>query len=145
MPVAGRKPKPDGQKRNRVKPVHDWTEVVDVPYAGPVPSLPRRRGGWSARTKRKWAAWSSMPHCVLWGPAEWDFALDALELAAQFHDGNERVATELRNREKILGTTRDFLRDLRIRYVSDDPETGDGDASVTAIDEYRQMLRDGDG
>jgi hypothetical protein len=34
LPVSGRKPKEDGQKRNRVKPVHDWTEVTDPPCDG---------------------------------------------------------------------------------------------------------------
>ena len=32
--MSGRKPKEDGQKRNRVKPVHDWTEVTDPPCDG---------------------------------------------------------------------------------------------------------------
>lgn len=138
MPVAGRKPKPQGQAVTRHKPIHDWTDVPDVPYAGPIPKLPQRRGGWPARTKRKWGAWSTMPHCSLWGPAEWDFALDALELAAQFHEGNPRVATELRNRERVLGTTLDFRRDLRIRYV-DPPKEQEQPASVTSLDEYRDL------
>src|SRR6266702_2380885 len=41
MPVTGRKPKPDGQKRNRMPPVHGWTDVIDRPYEGKVPPLPR--------------------------------------------------------------------------------------------------------
>jgi len=140
MPVAGRKPKPQGQARNRVKPVHDWTEVENVPFED-APDLPETRCDgrpWMARTRQKWAAWSTMPHCRLWGPAEWDFALDALELAAQFHEGNHRVATELRNRERVLGTTRDFLRDLRIRYVDAEPERPES-ASVTSMDDYRNL------
>lgn len=119
MPVGGAKPKPEGQSRTRHKPVHDWTEVEDVPYADG-PKLPRTRANgqpWMKRTKDKWETWRSMPHCVLWGPAEWDFALDAIELAALVHGGEPKYATELRNRERVLGTTMDFRRDLRIRYV----------------------------
>lgn len=140
MPVAGRKPKPQGESRNRMKPTHDWTEVDDVPFVGG-PKLPRTRTNgqpWMKRTKDKWSAWASMPHCVLWGEAEWDFALDAIELAAQFHAGNERVATELRNREKVLGTTGDFRRDLRIRYVEPKPDN-ETPASVAKMDDYRDL------
>lgn len=140
MPVAGRKPKPAGQARNRVKPVHDWTEVENAPFED-APDLPETRSDgrpWPARTRQKWAAWSTMPHCRLWGEAEWDFAFDALELAAQFHEGNARVATELRNRERVLGTTRDYLRDLRIRYVDAEPERPEA-ASVTSMNDYRNL------
>ncbi len=140
MPVSGRKPKPTGQARNRMKPVHDWTEVVNVPFDHP-PELPEARADgrpWPGRTRQKWFAWSSMPHCVMWGSADWDFAFDTLELAAQFHEGAARLATELRNREKVLGTTVDFRRDLRIRYV-DAPSEQEVSASVTSMDDYRNL------
>lgn len=140
MPVTGRKPKPAGESRHRGKPTYDWTEVVNVPFVDG-PKLPRTRANgqpWMARTKKKWAAWAAMPHCTLWGDAEWDFALDAIELAAQFHAGNEKVATELRNREKVLGTTHDYRRDLRIRYVEPEPEN-ETPASVTKMDDYRDL------
>ena len=79
-----------------------------------------------------------MPHAKLWGPAEWDFALDSIELAALLHEkASASFATELRNREKVLGTTQDYLRDLRIRYV-DLPVDGDS-AEVTNIADYRNL------
>jgi hypothetical protein len=139
MSVTGRKPKPEGQAVNRNKPTHDWVEVEDVPFAGG-PKLPRLRVNgrtWAKRTKDKWEAWRSMPHCNLWGPAEWDFALDSIELAALVHDGETRHATELRNREKVLGTTLDFRRDLRIRYIEPKQNDGGGEAGVTNIADYR--------
>ena len=143
MPPAGRKPKPDGQAINRVKPTHEWVEVEDIPFDGG-PDLPARRTNgrnWEERTRQKWDAWRSMPHCKLWGPAEWDFALDTIELAALIHDGEPRFATEVRNRERVLGTTLDFRRDLRIRYVEPKPEVnaGDSDAGVTNIADYRDL------
>lgn len=140
MPVVGRKPKPAGQAVTRHKPTHDWVEIENVPFEG-APELSETRPDgrpWPRRTLQKWAAWSSMPHAKLWGPAEWDFAFDALELAAQFHEGNARLATELRNRERVLGTTIDYLRDLRIRYVDAAPER-DEVASVTSMDDYRDL------
>ena len=79
-----------------------------------------------------------MPHAKLWQPAEWSFALDSLELAAEFHmTGETKHATELRNREKVLGTTLDYLRDLRIRYV--DPQDAEAPAGVTNIADYRDL------
>lgn len=65
-------------------------------------------------------------------------ALDTLELAAQFYDGGPvALATELRNREKVLGTTLDFRRDLRIRYTQ--PGASDAPAGVTQLDSYRDL------
>jgi hypothetical protein len=143
VPVTGRKPKPEGQKRNRHKPTHDWTDVVDTPFAG-APKLPKSRPDgrpWPTGTRRKWAAWSTMPHCTLWGPAEWDFAFDALELHVRFLEGSVPAATELRNREKVLGTTADYRRDLRIRYVEQAEEPSDDeDAGVTQLADYRDAL-----
>lgn len=141
MPVAGRKPKPDGQKRNRHAPTHDWVEVPNVPFADGRRLPPKRPGGkaWPARTKAWWRVVSSMPHCVLWAASDWEYALDTAQVAAEFHDGDVRVATELRNREKLLGTTLDFRRDLRIRYVDSKPEAEER-ADVTSLDDYRQSL-----
>lgn len=139
MPVSGRKPKPDGQARTRHALTQDWVEVPNVPFEGG-PDLPKSRTDgrpWSARTTQKWDAWRSMPHCVKWGPAEWDFALDSIEVAALVHDGEAKHATELRNREKVLGTTLDFLRALRIRYT--EPVDGDAQAGVTNIADYREL------
>lgn len=138
MPVPGTKPKPDGQKRNRNKPTIDWIEVLDVPYAGKPPVAPK--SDWPAATKRWWRVVSRMPHCVTWTESDWQFALDTGLLAAAFHGGNMGAANELRQREKILGTTGDARRDLRIRYVSADVEDNEDDATVTAIADYRAML-----
>lgn len=147
MPVPGRKPKPEGQAVNHVKPVHAWREVPDLPFDGPVPRLPSRKGGWSTRSKRKWKSWSSMPHCRLWGDAEWEFAIDSLELAERFYDGESARAAELRSRERQLGTTADYRRDLRIRYIDPDAQdrkTDEPDASVTDLNDYRDLYGDTD-
>ena len=139
MPVTGRKPKPQGQARNRMPAAHDWTEVERVPFEGG-PELPEFRSAgarWPDRTRQKWDAWRSMPHCKLWGPAEWEFALDSIELAALVHGGEWKCSTELRNREKVMGTTVDYLRDLRIRYV--DSVENEDPAGVTNIADYRDL------
>lgn len=131
MPAAGRKPA-DGPKRNRVKPVHDWTLVADVPFDGDRPDLPRhtlvtgRRLGLLAQTKQWWDVVSKMPHCVMWGPGDWMFAVGTVYVAEAVFRGDMTRAAELRTREKKLGLTGDDRRDLRIRYV-DPAELEDGD------------------
>jgi hypothetical protein len=61
---------------------------------------------WPGSDLTRWAAWSSMPHCCLWQPSDWQFALDTLEIAARFYDyAAVSWSTELRYREKVMGTT----------------------------------------
>ena len=148
MAVAGRKLKPEEERRNRHAPTHDWTEVEDVPYSGPCPSLPPRFGidpeegirvrlEWPSRTKAWWAVVRRMPHCVLWRDADWQDALDCAEVHARFVEGAS--GTELRIRTKRLGLTLDDRRDLRIRYVDPQPEQPAKLASVTSIDRYADL------
>jgi hypothetical protein len=235
MPVAGRKPKPEGMKRNRVKSHLDWTEVPNLPYEGPVPELPTQPRGqdgaeappaerplgrhgaelwrkawaqagsapvdaeallvlceqqderialrvqvlqnkewrsraalrvldgqvasglaalglssarsvpaaWPVETRRWWDAVSHMPHCVIWSDSDWQFALDTAVVASAFHAGDVKMAGELRQREKIMGTPADSRRDLRIRYVDPEPEAEAEAATVTAMDRYRRMAASG--
>lgn len=152
--VGGRKPKPEGQKRNRHKPAFEWTEVLDVPYKGRKPKLPSKRRvllqfgqmkdvAFHALTKQWWETVSSMPHCALWSESDWQYAISTAFVADAFYYGQTTAGQQLAQREKVLGTTVDARRDLRIRYV--DPNTGeqvDG-GSITAIAEYRRMI-DGD-
>lgn len=141
MPLSGTKPKAEPLRR-RNKPTHDWTEVDAVPFEGG-PKLPRTEPGkatWPTATKRWWKTVSTMPHCILWDDSDWQFALDTALLAAAFHGGDLKVATELRNREKVLGTTVDFRRDLRIRYV--EPKPAELPASVKAIEDYRREVEE---
>ena len=141
MPVVGRKPKPEGQAVNRHKPVTDWVEVPEVPFtAGP--KLPSRQPSgrpWQAWTKRWWGTISAMPHCVLWTDADWEFAFASAAVHAQWvEQQTSSAAVELRNREKVLGTTLDYRRDLRIRYVPVKAED-EGPAGVARLDDYRDL------
>lgn len=138
MGVAGRKPKPDGQRVNRHALKHDWTDVPNVPFTD-APKLPAKRlqgKPWPAMTRKWWKAISTMPHCILWNDADWQFAMDTALIVAEFHDGDVKAAAEMRARDKLLGTTMDSRRDLRIRYIDPDaaeavaPSDDDGDDDV---------------
>ena len=127
MPISGAKP--SGRPTvNRNKPTYEWTEVVNEPYTGPSPELPLTRQVMvkngevvivpiEDRTRDWWAAVSTMPHCRLWSPSDWAFALDTAMVHASSVYGSVTASAELRQREKVIGTTVDSRRDLRIRYV----------------------------
>lgn len=150
MPMPGPAPKDNARRRNA--PVVEWTEVLDVPFAG-APRLPARArpGGktWPTRTKAWWKAVSTMPHCIRWTESDWSFAIDTAILAAEFHEGQAAAATELRQREKIMGTTADARRALRIRYLqpaaaeTDDEEPELPAASVSRLEDYRDLYGEG--
>jgi hypothetical protein len=125
--------------------VHDWIDVTDVPFNGGSPSPPHRANGepWPEEAVRTWSIWRRMPHCVLWRESDWRFALQSLEVAARFYESDSAsLARELRDREPVLGTTLDYRRALRIRYVSADrvPGAVAGEAGTVAkIADYRNL------
>ena len=54
----------------------------------------------------------------------------------EFSSGPIGLASELRNREKVLGTTIDSRRELRIRYTE---PASSPPAGVTNLDHYRDL------
>lgn len=140
MPVTGAKPKPPGEAVHRNKPAHEWTEVEDTPNDECPHRLPRRRPNgdeWLEATVQKWRAWRTMPHTRLWNEGDWQFCLDSVEVAARFHEGSLSAGTELRSREKVMGTTMDARRDLRIRYV--DPKPSKPSLALVSNDDFRSL------
>lgn len=142
MPVAGRKPKPEGQKRNRAPLTHQFVDVPDVAFVGG-PELPAKNPDWRAETKQWWTSVVRMPHCVLWTETDWQFAFDSALVYEEFLSEPIKAAPAKLNCDKQLGTTMDFRRDLRIRYVPPDSEKSGEDASITALAEYRALLESG--
>ncbi len=137
MPIRGARPKPPGQSVTRHKQVHDWTEVVEIPFK-PGRRLPSRQPDglpWPASTLRWWRTVSTMPHCVLWKKSDWLFAEHTARLVAMFDGGRVTLAKEIRDRERVLGTTADYRRALRIRYV-DPPEER---PKIVRVDDYRDL------
>jgi len=130
--AVGRKPKPAGQALNRNKPVHDWTEVPDVPYAGDSPDLPPNVP-WSAYTLDLWEAARVVPHAGLWSRGEW-----LIHIAAMFavEKNWENPTSEMRLRVAKIGMTAEDLRDLRIRYIEPTAEAAE---NVSRIDDYRDL------
>jgi len=113
MAIRGKKPRDPNANQTGV---NVWTEVPDRPYTGPKPPLPREFGRW---TRDWWKAVSSMPHCVLWRPGDWQFALDTARLHDRWASGSHDASiSALTRRELLLGMTFDSRKALRIRYVN---------------------------
>lgn len=162
MALRGAAPKVSKHGRT---PTADWTDVVDVPFPGPSPDLPKlaNRRRWSDLVVQWWEQVRSMPHCVLWSATDWQFAIETALMKDQFWreyaagDMKSTAATEIRRREALLGTTAEARRQLRIRYVpvgeagvgdvpdlpvvvQEEAQAGGGVASVTPIADRRTRL-----
>ncbi len=107
-------------------PSADWTDVPDTPYEGTSPDLPKlpNRQKWKDLVTSWWEMVRVMPHCALWTPPDWHFAVETAlmkqELWAEVAAGDglrSTLATEVRRREDQMGTTAEARRKLRIRYV----------------------------
>lgn len=138
MPIAGAKRKPPGQAVTRHVGI-EFVEVENVPFQG-APRMPARFGTkpWPKGTAERWHAWSTMPHAKFWSDADWQFCFDALECAAKMVESGylTQRSSELRSREKVMGTTYDYRRDLRIRYVE---PRADSPTDVTRLDDFRAL------
>ena len=150
MAVTG--PKPTGKAVAQGRAKVETTDVLNVPYDGPKPELPAERKTMlkngdviivpiGEETVAWWNRVTAMPHCVLWSESDWQFCLDTAKVHSAAQNGSMPAITELRQREKILGTTWEARRDLRIRYV--DPEVEKPEiAPVASMDDRRKKLLD---
>lgn len=127
-----RGPAPKVNKLGRT-PTADWTEVPDLPYTGPSPDLPKRPRNrkWHVMVEQWWEQVREMPHCVLWRPVDWTFAVETAYMKQAYWELCEigeqttTAAVEIRRREDQMGTTLEALRKLRIRYTP----TAEGDSA----------------
>ena len=159
MPVPGAIPKHDrSQVRTRHAQVSEWIDVDNVPFENPPPLRDRATGGvsvmevgaanspdWPPATLEWWHDISRMPHCRLWGPSEWRYAMDTAEIHARTMEAwRGYTGASLLPREKQMGVTADFRRGLRIRYVEpkskkdQPPGTVDG-GNVVDMNDYRDL------
>lgn len=128
--MAHRGPASKAVKHGRTQNA-DWTDVPDAPYTGPSPDLPKLGGRkrWNDLVLQWWEQVRAMPHCSLWTPTDWHFAVETALMKQQFWadyaegEMKSTAATEIRRREDQIGTTTEARRKLRIRYI----ETGDED------------------
>jgi hypothetical protein len=138
-----RGPNPKAAKLGRT-PNADWIEVPNEPYTGPSPDLPRlaNRRKWTDMVVQWWEQVRCMPHCCLWEATDWQFGIETAFMKdafwREYADGEMKstLATEIRRREGILGTTAEARRQLRIRYM--DPagadEDGNTEPAVTVVE-----------
>jgi hypothetical protein len=125
-------PKPEGQRRRANAPTFEWNEFPDTPFTG-APDLGRMAEGseWPDFVQTWWATISTMPHCAMWEASDWSFARLTAPLVLACMTGSSSAASELRQRERVMGVTVDGRMYLRIRYVP----AGASDDGPTVADE----------
>lgn len=153
--TRGRTPQEGSINRNPLS--IEWAEVENTPYTSQKgkPKIPGYRTiivdgepvdvEWQEESIQWWKAVSTMPHCSLWTPAEWQFAKATLYLADSAFRGDTRAFGELRQREAKMGTTREARNNLRIRYVEPSPiknaEEFEEATGVSVTNEERKSRR----
>jgi hypothetical protein len=125
-------------KHGRTPSMVDWIDVPDVAYDGPSPNLPAlpRRKRWHPMVEQWWAQVRTMPHCALWRPVDWTYAVETALMKQGYWNSYEAgeakttEAVEIRRREDQMGTTQEARRRLRIRYVDPTLVADDGDEEM---------------
>jgi len=138
-------PAPKGRKHGRTPNASgEWREVADVPFTGapPMPKPPGR-GKWHPMVEAWWETTSTMPHCVLWRPEDWQKVFELLYEKQRYYrtaDEEKKTAqlTEIRRQEDALGIGDAARQKLRIRYVqkTEPGLAGDGpDGAVEVVEQ----------
>lgn len=118
--MAGNGPPPkDPKSRRRTNdPARgEWIdlEAFQKGERAVLPALPKRKGGWSARTRDAWRRWRKDPATKLYGESEIQSAIDLAYLHHDWSRGESKLAAEIRLRMDGLGLTPKGKRDLRWR------------------------------
>lgn len=115
MPVRGRPLKDNAVTRHQ--PQHTYLTIPNVPYEPtkeqarcPVVNAP-------PETRRWWKMVSTLPHASMWEEGEWEYAKATAKVHAEFWQGRTTLGKALHDRERVIGTTEDARRALRIRYA----------------------------
>ncbi|MER5608365.1 hypothetical protein AB0F93_00215 [Micromonospora tulbaghiae] len=118
-------PAPQERKHGRTpNSSSDWRDVADVPFTG-APEMPKPPGSarkWHPLVEAWWKTTSTMPHCVLWRPEDWQKVFELLYEKQRYYrtsDDEKKTAqlTEIRRQEDALGIGDAARQRLRIRYV----------------------------
>lgn len=147
MPPRG--PLAKTQKHGRTPSMVDTVEVLDEPFPGPWPELPKPPGRrkWHELAVRWWETIRVQPICSLWDEAEWLFAIETFvykdELfrsATSDHGFKTTLLAEIRHREALLGTTAEARRRLRVVYVPAPEVNVDGDGPDLPVEVVEQRV-----
>ena len=101
MPVP---PKPAGQRRNRNPKVAGEWAVLDEPYSGPIPALPKLADKWTDDSRRWWRAIWRTPMATQWLDDVGSLAILAF-IRQRLLDGDMRLLSEVRQWSDDFGLT----------------------------------------
>ncbi len=125
--MAGRYPKPDGERRNTHAPAFGWIVLAPKPRVK-VPVLPP--GSWSAATLDWWRLLWRRPQAVMWDPSGMSLwaAARLYEAMVQGDSAIAPLSAELRQIEDRHGLNPKAMLQLRWRVA--DPGDLEGVAAV---------------
>lgn len=107
----------------------------------------KRLEAYPAQTRAWWNRVTRLPHVVLWDDGDWQFAIDTARIHAAIVEGDIRLSTELRAREKQMGTTLKARELLKIRYVEPEASSVSQETPAMTPDEerrWRRLIDEGD-
>ncbi len=150
MAGRGPAPKPPDQRRRRNKPTAgEWRLLPAETYSGPVPPLPRIKGGLQEATKKTWASWWLSPVAHMWTEADWPLVQNAIALQERFNrslTSGSSIPTSLLTQQRLildsLGLTPKGRQDRRWMLPADsDDQADDVDPDVPDELEPRRRLK----
>ena len=146
MAGTGRRLKPEGSRRNRVKPERgEWVTLPSELFDG-APGLPRAgapRGGWSTPAKKEWSRWWASPMAHMWDETD-SSNLEMLLLMIDEWWSNPTAAAfaQIRQMKDSLGLTPKGRQDRRWRLPDGVPDLVEVPPSVTKLADRRKLATD---
>lgn len=100
----------------------------------PLPECMPNGDAWPERTVEWWDMWSDDPLSAEFRATDWAELMDTALIHAEVWSGNSRMASELRLRTQMFGTTAEARARLRIQYAAADEADEKRRTSKSAAD-----------
>ncbi|MCZ1015602.1 hypothetical protein [Streptomyces noursei] len=116
-------------------------KLTDSPREGR--ALPKALGITTAGAKRFWKTWASAPQTAAWGETDWAELEITTVLVDRFHQGDTKLAGEIRLRVAKWGATTEDRARLRMsfdKHVEDESNPTEPNTKVVAMDRYKQAF-----
>ncbi|AJC53986.1 hypothetical protein [Streptomyces sp. 769] len=138
MAGRGRAPKANAVRRN--KPPFE-NKVSGAAQAGR--ELPEELNITTAGARRFWDTWCRSPQVETFEETDWTELELTTVLVDRFHQGDTKLAAEIRLRVAKWGATTEDRSRLRMsfdKHVEDEKPTTQADRKVVAMDRYKQAF-----
>lgn len=115
--MAGRGPSPKDPARKARHDSHATTVLRHEAAAAPPLPVGLRK---IPVVRSWWETWKASPQAEHFGSTDWEFLLETAHLKAAFHEGDMKLAPELRLRVAKFGATPEDRARLRMQFAQAD-------------------------